>query len=206
MTVKVKGFQPYFYVKVPQQWTQADADALQEKLLTDRVEMRKSNGETYMSTVIRYAVRDHLDDPDAGLRALAKVLKPGGLIGIGLYSAAARTQLDTIRRWRDAGRVTVAQYANVYAAWNGTSSLYRRSEDNVGFSLNWQDFSYPANSASELRTLLNAHEAAGVPVDVFFTTWQTDVIETQAPELIGRLRTAGVHTVLLPARSPGATP
>ena len=111
-------------------------------------------------------------------------------------------KLDTIRRWRDAGRVTVAQYASVHAAWNGTSSLYRRSEDNVGFSLNWQDFSYPENSATELRTLLNAHEAAGVPVDVFFTTWQTDVIETQAPELIGRLQSSSRVTMGYHVRAP----
>jgi hypothetical protein len=72
----------------------------------------------------------------------------------------------------------------------------------VGFSLNWQDFSYPQNSAAELRTLLNAHEAAGVPVDVFFTTWQTDVIETQAPELIGRLQSSSRVTMGYHVRAP----
>jgi hypothetical protein len=111
-------------------------------------------------------------------------------------------QLETIKQWRDAGRVTVAQFASVFAAWNGESSLFRRSEDNVGFSLNWQDFSYPEHSASELHTLLNAHEAAGVPVDVFFTTWQTDVIETQAPELIGRLQSSSRVTMGYHVRAP----
>jgi DNA polymerase elongation subunit (family B) len=60
ITAKVKGFQPYFFVKVPQDWTQSDADALQEKLLSDRVEMTKANGDTYMATVVRYTLRDHL--------------------------------------------------------------------------------------------------------------------------------------------------
>ncbi|MFN7560754.1 MAG: hypothetical protein ACK5TH_03155, partial [Prosthecobacter sp.] len=136
------------------------------------------------------------------LWTLSRVFNHRDMVQPGFLTSIMPAQLDTIRRWRDAGRVTVAQYANVYAAWNGTSSLYRRSEDNVGFSLNWQDFSYPQNSAAELRTLLNAHEAAGVPVDVFFTTWQTDVIETQAPELIGRLQSSSRVTMGYHVRAP----
>lgn len=136
------------------------------------------------------------------LWTLSRVLNHRDMVQPGFLTSIMPAQLDTIRRWRDAGRVTVAQYASVYAAWNGTNSLYRRSEDNVGFSLNWQDFSYPTNSAAELRTLLNAHEAAGVPVDVFFTTWQTDVIEAQAPELIGRLQSSSRVTMGYHVRAP----
>lgn len=43
-------------------------------------------------------VLHHLDDPEAGLRALMEVLQPGGIIGIGLYSAAARARLDVVRQ------------------------------------------------------------------------------------------------------------
>lgn len=136
------------------------------------------------------------------LWTLSHVFNHRDMVQPGFLTSIMPAKLDTIRRWRDAGRVTVAQYASVHAAWNGTSSLYRRSEDNVGFSLNWQDFSYPENSATELRTLLNAHEAAGVPVDVFFTTWQTDVIETQAPELIGRLQSSSRVTMGYHVRAP----
>ena len=136
------------------------------------------------------------------LWTLSHVFNHRDMVQPGFLTSIMPAKLDTIRRWRDAGRVTVAQYASVHATWNGTSSLYRRSEDNVGFSLNWQDFSYPENSATELRTLLNAHEAAGVPVDVFFTTWQTDVIETQAPELIGRLQSSSRVTMGYHVRAP----
>lgn len=64
VTAKVKGFMPYFYVKVPQTWRQDDVDALKERLLYDKVEMRKANGDTYMSTVVRYTLREagHLAD------------------------------------------------------------------------------------------------------------------------------------------------
>jgi DNA polymerase elongation subunit (family B) len=64
VTAKVKGFMPYFYVKVPQTWRQDDVDALKERLMYDKVEMRKANGDTYMSTVVRYTLREagHLAD------------------------------------------------------------------------------------------------------------------------------------------------
>ncbi len=106
-----------------------------------------------------------------------------------------QAQLETIRRWRDAGRITVTNFEGIYAAWtnapfNGGSSVFLRPEDNISFSLNWQDFSYPSNSVEELRTLLNVHEAQRVPVDIFLTTWQTDIIEEYAPELLGRLQSS----------------
>ncbi len=104
-------------------------------------------------------------------------------------------QLDTIRRWRDNGRFTVTNFEPAYRAWtnppfNGNSSLYLRPDDNLTFSLNWQDFAYPSNSIAELRTLLNWHEAQRVPVDVFLTTWQTDILQTNAPEILGRLQSS----------------
>jgi hypothetical protein len=106
-----------------------------------------------------------------------------------------QAQLDTIRRWRDAGRITVTNFEGIYATWtnapfNSAPSLYQRPADNISFSLNWQDFSYPTDSVTELRTILNQHEASRVPVDVFMTTWQTDILETYAPELLGRLQSS----------------
>ncbi|RFC45278.1 MAG: hypothetical protein DVB23_002038 [Verrucomicrobia bacterium] len=140
--------------------------------------------------------------PANKLWTLGRVFNHRDMVQLGFLTSIMPAQLDTIRRWRDAGRITVAQFANVYAAWTGTSSLFRRSDDNVGFSLNWQDFSYPDRSAAELRTILNQHEAQGVPVDVFFTTWQTDTIETQAPELIGRLQSSSRVTMGYHVRAP----
>ena len=104
-------------------------------------------------------------------------------------------QLDTLKRWRDAGRFTVTNFESTYRAWtnapfNGNASLYLRPDDNLTFSLNWQDFAYPSNSIAELRTLLNWHESHRVPVDVFLTTWQTDILQTNAPEILGRLQSS----------------
>lgn len=118
-----------------------------------------------------------------------------------------RAQLDTIRRWRDAGRITVTNFEGIYATWtnapfHGEASLYLRPEDNISFSLNWQDFSYPTDSVEELRTLLDVHEAQRVPVDVFLTTWQTDLIEEHAPELLGRLQSSAWVDVGYHVRAP----
>lgn len=113
----------------------------------------------------------------------------------GDYTNKIIAQLETIRRWRDAGRFVVTNFESVYRVWtnapfNAAPSLYLRPDDNLTFSLNWQDFSYPNESAAELRTLLNWHESQRVPVDVFLTTWQTDILETNAPELLGRLQSS----------------
>lgn len=104
-------------------------------------------------------------------------------------------QLQTIKRWRDAGRFTVATFEAIYQTWTNApfhaqSSVHVRPDDNLSFSLNWQDFSYPADSFAELRALLNMHESCRVPVDVFLTTWQTDLLEAHAPELLGRLQSS----------------
>ncbi len=106
-----------------------------------------------------------------------------------------RAQLDTLRQWRDAGRITLTNFEGVFAAWtnapfSSAPNIYQRPADNLSFSLNWQDFAYPEDSVMELRTILNQHEASRVPVDVFMTTWQTDLVESYAPELLGRLQSS----------------
>lgn len=121
--------------------------------------------------------------------------------------AVIRAQLDTIRRWRDAGRFTVANFETIHAVWTNApfaaqASVFERPADNVSFSLNWQDFAYPSNSIAELRMLLNQHEASGVPVDVFFTTWQTDLIESLAPDLLGRLQSSAWVNMGYHVRAP----
>lgn len=60
VTAKVKGFQPYFYVKVPYHWTQEDVNDLREKFIHEKQEFRKKNGEIYQATIVRYTLRDHL--------------------------------------------------------------------------------------------------------------------------------------------------
>jgi hypothetical protein len=40
-----------------------------------------------------------MPEPEAGLRALLAVFAPGGLLKIALYSAAARSNINQLRRW-----------------------------------------------------------------------------------------------------------
>ncbi len=120
----------------------------------------------------------------------------------GYLTATAPALLDTVKQWRDAGRFTVRKWTEILALWDGTPSQYFRPNDNVSFSLNWQDFSYPEDSIAELRTLLDHHEASRVPVDVFFTTWQTDLIESMAPDLLGRLASSAWVSMGYHVRAP----
>jgi DNA polymerase elongation subunit (family B) len=59
VTVKVTGFQPYFYIKVPNSWTKADKDKLQELLFME-APMKTFRGDTYMAAPIKKSLKDHL--------------------------------------------------------------------------------------------------------------------------------------------------
>jgi len=128
--------------------------------------------------------------PDGGLWASALVLNHRDLQGEAYRTNEARMVLDTLKTWQDAGRIRTATYMETLDLWqtnhSETASLFRRPDDNVSFSLNWQDFHYTNESAAYLNAILTLHEEYQIPLDVFFTTWQTDVIE-QYPDLMGRL-------------------
>lgn len=138
----------------------------------------------------------------AGNLVVGRVFNHRDFVQAGYLQNTAPALLDTIKAWRDANRISVRKWTEIFANWNGTASQYIRPNDNIGFSLNWQDFSYPDKSISELRALLDHHEEKGVPVDVFFTTWQTDIIEQQAPDLLGRLRSSAVVNMGYHVRPP----
>jgi SAM-dependent methyltransferase len=62
-------------------------------------------------------VLHHLADPEAGLRALTQVLEPGGIIGIGLYSAAARTKLAAVGKRFDDQDMKSDEAVRRFRAW-----------------------------------------------------------------------------------------
>lgn len=62
-------------------------------------------------------VLHHLADPEAGLRALTSVLEPGGIIGVGLYSAAARTKLAAVGSRFDKEEMQSDEAVRRFRAW-----------------------------------------------------------------------------------------
>ena len=141
------------------------------------------------------------------LWTIGRVMNHRDLVQPGYLTTTAPAILDTIAAWRDSGRFQVKTWEDIYTEWmaapyNGQSSLYQRPVDNISFSLNWQDFCYTNNSNTELRTLLNYHESKQVPVDVFLTTWQTDILESTAPELLGRLLSSRWVNLAYHVRAP----
>lgn len=156
---------------------------------------------------LRLVENGTLLDATNKLWTLGRVLNHRDMLQTGYLSTTAAPILDTIKRWRDAGRFQVKTLQATYDEWmsapfSGTSSIYQRPSDNISFSLNWQDFAYPDKSIAELRTLLNHHESLRVPVDVFFTTWQTDLIESMAPELLGRMQSSAWVSMAYHVRPP----
>ena len=67
-----------------------------EFLHADILALRSLNRE--FDIVECVGVLHHMRDPEAGLRVLADLLKPGGLIKLGLYSETARAHLASSRR------------------------------------------------------------------------------------------------------------
>jgi hypothetical protein len=72
----------------------------------------------------------------------------------------------------------------------------------ITFSLNTQDFSYPHRSADLLRRVVPLHERLQVPVDVYLTTTMIDLYETQAPDLLAKLKSSPWVAVSYHVRPP----
>ena len=103
-----------------------------------------------------------------------------------------KATLDTLKSWQDAGGIRTTGFREVLdtiwpAQFGSTQHIHLPPDDHVSFSENWQDFYFKAQSAGYLERIMDLHESTGVPLDVFFTTWQTDIIADEYPDLMGRL-------------------
>lgn len=120
-------------------------------------------------------------------------------------SNTVRAVLDTLKAWQDAGRIRTTTFMGALGLWQtnfaAAGHVYERPPDNASFSLNWQDFHYTNETVRYLHDLLTLHEERQVPVDVFFTTWQTDLIE-QFPDLLGRLQSSALVAMNYHIRPP----
>lgn len=79
-------------------WAQMRANALRVPLTLRHLDLRKvaDLGQTF-DVIECSGVLHHMPDPLAGLKALAGVLAPGGIIKIALYSSTAREQISRLR-------------------------------------------------------------------------------------------------------------
>lgn len=120
-------------------------------------------------------------------------------------SNTVRAVLDTLKHWQDEGRIQTTTYMDALGIWRtnfaGAGNIHVRPPDNTSFSLNWQDFHYTNETVRYLHDILTLHEQYQVPVDAFFTTWQTDVI-AQFPDLIGRLQSSALVAQNYHVRAP----
>ena len=60
VTAKVVGYQPYFFVKVPQHWTKKNVSEFHESILMEECEMKRAAGGSYTTQVVKKSLRDHL--------------------------------------------------------------------------------------------------------------------------------------------------
>jgi SAM-dependent methyltransferase/Tfp pilus assembly protein PilF len=97
--------------------------------------------------VLSVGVLHHMREPQAGLRVLAGVARPGGLIKIGLYSARARGSVNAVRDF-----IRARQLAPADAAIRAIRQEVLRSDRNSPLAglLRWRDFF----TMSECRDLL----------------------------------------------------
>ncbi|SNB51744.1 Methyltransferase domain-containing protein [Arboricoccus pini] len=96
----------------------------------------------------------HMDDPKAGLRALAGVLEPGGVIRLGLYSEAARRQIVKARAriaalgLADGGPASIRRFRHLLF----TDPTFADLADLAG----WDDF-YATSAARDLMFHVQEH-------------------------------------------------
>ncbi len=147
--------------------------------------------------------------PTGRLYTAAWVFPHHGLTNDSYFLTNVAASVAHLRAQANAGRLEVVRFDEAYRIWqdeygaagsvfrdNGATNIF------VTFSLNTQDFSYPALSADLLDRALTLHETWNVPVDVFLTTWMVDIFSADYPALFSRLATSRVVALSYHTRPP----
>lgn len=72
----------------------------------------------------------------------------------------------------------------------------------VLFSINVQDFAYPAESAAVLAKIITLHEETGIPVDIYLTDQMAAIFAADYPDLWARLKTSPAVAISYHTRPP----
>ena len=108
--------------------------------------LKLNNLEQEFDIIESVGVLHHMDEPMAGWRVLTDLLKPGGLIKIGLYSELARQQIVEVRKEITSRKVGTSESE----IREFRRSLTESNDENHQQLTNWNDFF----SISMLRDLI----------------------------------------------------
>lgn len=134
------------------------------------------------------------------------VLPHSSLAQPGYLESTVIPQLDKLVELQNQGTIGVVNFETALSLFNGPfagqGAVFPTGDEFVSFSLNVQDFAYPDKSAALLERALHLHEELKVPVDVFLTTTQLDVFESQYPQLLSLLFQSPVVSMNYHVRAP----
>ncbi|MBI5259339.1 MAG: hypothetical protein HY855_22750 [Burkholderiales bacterium] len=99
------------------------------------------------------------------------------LDGAALYAGYGSNLQDLVAR---------EAYARVYTVGGGLAGA-PAAGDMLTFSINVQDFSYPAESAATVDRIISLHEQYRLPVDIYLSDTMLDLYQTSYPALMRRL-------------------
>src|ERR1700690_991143 len=132
-------------------------------------------GKTF-DLIVSSGVRHHMRDPLAGLRALLDVLRPGGVLKLGLYSTLARAPIAEARAWiAKSGLDPSLQGIRAFRA----AVLARNDDDPIKKTLTtWTDF-YSTSQCRDLVFHVQEHtftlsELADIARDFDLSVLQVD--------------------------------
>lgn len=102
------------------------------------------------------------------------------LAGTQVYAGYGRNLADMLAR---------QAYSRVYTV-GGSLTGAAAAGDFLTFSINVQDFSYPAHSAATVTRIVDLHERYQLPVDIYLSDTLLDIYQTSYPTLMQKLTTS----------------